>query len=52
MWFKNTLYRLNLPRDELYGLLNVDSGNDLVPHGNNPIPEPMLTEIFVATLRH
>ena len=24
------------------------SGNDLVPSGNKPLPEPMLTQIYVA----
>ena len=29
--------------------LNIGSGNGLVPTGNKPLPEPMLTQIYVAT---
>ena len=28
------------------------SGNGLVPSGNKPLPEPMLTQIYVAIWRH
>ena len=28
------------------------SGNGLVPSGNKPFPEPMLTQIYVAICRH
>ena len=28
------------------------SGNGLVPSGNKPLPEPMLTQIYVAKWRH
>ena len=31
---------------------NIGSGNALVPSGNKPLPEPMLTQIHVATRRH
>ena len=27
---------------------NIDSGNDLVPLGNKPLPEPVLTQICVS----
>ena len=33
-------------------LLNIALGNDLVPIGNKPLPEPMLTQISLATRRH
>ena len=32
--------------------VNIGSGNDLVPSGNKPLPEPMLTPIHVAKCRH
>ena len=28
--------------------INIGSGNGLVPSGNKPLPEPMLTQIFIA----
>ena len=28
--------------------VNIGSGNGLVPSGNKPLPEPMLTQIYVA----
>ena len=31
---------------------NNDSGNGLLPSGNKPLPEPMLTQMHVAILRH
>ena len=40
-----------LPSDNLIKG-NIWSGNVLVPSGNKPLPEPMLTQIFVAILRH
>ena len=32
--------------------VNIGSGNGLVPSGNKPLPEPMLTQISVAISRH
>ena len=32
--------------------VSIGSGNGLVPSGNKPSPEPMLTQIYVAILRH
>ena len=32
--------------------VNIGSGNDLVPSGNKPLPEPMLIQIYVDMLRH
>ena len=31
-----------------WSLVNIGAGNGLVPSGNNPLPEPMLTQIYVA----
>ena len=31
---------------------NIGSGNGLVPSGNKPLPEPMLTQISDAIWRH
>ena len=31
---------------------NIGSGNGLMPSGNEPLPEPMLTKISVAIWRH
>ena len=28
--------------------VNIGSGNGLVPSGNKPLPEPMLTQIYVT----
>ena len=33
-------------------LVNIGSGNGLVPSGNKPLPEPMMTQISVAIWRH
>ena len=33
-------------------LVNIGSGNGLVPSGNKPLPEPMLTPIYVAIWHH
>ena len=30
-------------------LVNIGSGNGLVPSGNKPLPEPMLTQTYVIT---
>ena len=32
--------------------VNIGSGNGLVPSGNKPLPEPMLTQISVAIWHH
>ena len=32
--------------------VNIGSGNGLVPSGNKPLPEPMLTQISVAAWHH
>ena len=32
--------------------VNIGSGNGLVPLGNKPLPEPMLTQIYVAIWHH
>ena len=32
--------------------VNIGSGNGLVPSGNKPLPEPMLTQIYVAIWCH
>ena len=31
--------------------VNIGSGNGLMPPGNKPLPEPMLTEFYVALWR-
>ena len=33
-------------------LVNIGSGNGLVPSGNKPLPEPKLTHIYVAIWHH
>ena len=33
-------------------LVNIGSGNDLVPSGTKPLPEPMLTQFYVTIWRH
>ena len=46
----------NCPNMNVTGLhwwsVNIDSGNGLVPSGNKPLPEPMLTQISVTIWRH
>ena len=32
--------------------VNIGSGNGLVPSGNKPLPEPMLTKVPAAIWRH
>ena len=39
---------LGLSDDEV----NIGSGNGLVPSGNKPLPEPMLTKVPAAIWRH
>ena len=48
---------MNLPSGEcrkisLVTQVKTGSGNGLVPSGNKPLPEPILTQIFVAQCRH
>ena len=45
---------VKLPSDECNWILlvNFGSGNGLVPSGNKPLPEAMLTQIYVAIWRH
>ena len=44
---------MKLPSYECHKtLLNIGSGNGLVPSGNKPLPEAMLTQIYVAKWRH
>ena len=44
-------FRAKLPWNECH-CANVGSGNGLVPSGNKPLHEPMLTQIYVAIWRH
>ena len=43
---------VKLPSDEYHWALlmisNIGSGNDFVPSGNKPLPETMLTQIYVT----
>ena len=39
---------LDLTNDKI----NIGLGNVLVPSGNKPLPDPMLTKIYVAVGRH
>ena len=39
-------------RKSHWWLVNIGSGIALVPSGNKPLPEPMLTHTYVATGRH
>ena len=42
---------MNATRPHWY-LVNIGLGNGLVPSGNNPLPEPMLTQIYIVIWRH
>ena len=33
-------------------LVNIGSGNGLVPSGNKPLPETILTQMYAAILQH
>ena len=50
------LFLLKLSSDECHWTLLMrdqhGSDNGLVPSGNKPLPEPMLTQIYVAIWRH
>ena len=53
-WLRHLL--LNCPHMDVNGLhwrsVNIGSGNGLVPSGSKPLPESMLTPIYVAKWRH
>ena len=53
-WLRYSLW--NYPQVILIGTywwqVNIGSGNGLVPSGNKPLPEPMLTQIYVAQWHH
>ena len=53
-WLRHLLW--NCTNVNVTGLhwwsINIGSGNGLVPSGNKPLPEPMLTQIYVAIWRH
>ena len=40
-----------MPLDLTYEV-NIDSGNGLVSSGTKPLPEPMLTQIYIAISCH
>ena len=47
------VYLVKLPSHESHmTFLNIGSGSGLVQLGNKPLPEPMLTPIYVAKWRH
>ena len=49
-------FHVKLPSDECHKhhwwLVNVGSGNGLVPSGNKPLPEPMLTQFCITIWHH
>ena len=49
-WLISWAISVNLPTAECHNNFddNIGSGNGLVPSGNKPLPEPMLTQIGVA----
>ena len=52
-WLGNSLWSCSkVNATELHWWdINIDSGNGLVPAGTRPLPEPMLTQIYVAIWR-
>ena len=49
-WAKTSLWnssQVNATESQYWGV-NIGSGNVLVPSGNKPLPEPLLTQIYVA----
>ena len=67
MWFENAIFNLALligiskssydnvltwtPQDLTDDKVNIGLGNGLVPAGNKPLPEPVLTKISNAIMR-
>ena len=51
MYFLWNHHLMNVTQPYLWSV-NIGSGNGLVPSGNKPLPEPMLTQIFVAKWCH
>ena len=53
-WLRNLLW--NCPNINVTGLnwwsVNISSGNGLVPSGNKPLPELMMTMLTEANMRH
>ena len=41
-----------MPQDLTDDKVDIGSGNGLVPSGNKPLPEPVLTKISNAIWRH
>ena len=41
-----------MPQDLTDDEVNIGSGSGLVPSGNKPLPEPMLTQSLVTLWRH
>ena len=39
-----TLDHIIVAHDRIWYMVNMGSGNGLVPHGTKPLPEPMLTD--------
>ena len=53
LWRVSAVLLMLIPSGESYWWwINISSGNGLVPSGNKPLPEPMLTQISVAIWRH
>ena len=50
-YFMLNCYQLNAATPH-WSLINIGSGNGLVPSGNKPLPDPILTLIPVAIWRH
>ena len=59
LYFKLVIFKLksridifSIPCEIALRLVNISSGNDLVPSDNKPLPEPMLTKLYVTIWRH
>ena len=51
-YFLWNCYQVNATTPQWSTLVNIGSGNDLVPSGNKPLPGPMLTQIYLAIWHH
>ena len=51
-WSNSSYIALRLMSLDLTDKSNIGSGNGLVLPGNKPLPEPMLTQIYVAIWHH
>ena len=50
--FQFSYVEQRMPENTFSWWISIGSDNGLVPPGNQPLPEPMTTQMYVATWRH